>query len=226
MSKKYYRKTLAEKALSHTLYMEKHYMMQINESIQDSLIFYDLSWPEWFPENGTESPWEPNFIEDTTSGAINSIHRAYPNDTICALNFASFKNPGGGFLNGMDSQEESLCHASGLYNILRSFSSSYYAENRELLNGSLYKNRSIYSPDVPFPQISVEGDFPSYPVDILTCAAPNKAAAIKYKRANTEECQCALIDRILYLFKVLLRVDPTFSRIKFLVLGAFGCGVY
>ena len=37
-----------------------------------------------------------------------------PGDVVC-LNFASTKNPGGGFLRGSQAQEESLARASGLY---------------------------------------------------------------------------------------------------------------
>ena len=42
------------------------------------------------------------------------------NGHIVALNFASYKNPGGQFINGSMAQEESLCHASMLYPVLNS----------------------------------------------------------------------------------------------------------
>ena len=41
------------------------------------------------------------------------------------LNFASFKNPVGGFLKGSITQEESLCHSSNLYEILERYQDHY-----------------------------------------------------------------------------------------------------
>ena len=37
------------------------------------------------------------------------------NERLAALNFASFKNPGGMYMEGSSAQEESLCHYSILY---------------------------------------------------------------------------------------------------------------
>jgi hypothetical protein len=48
---------------------------------------------------------------------------------ICCLNFASAKNPGGGFIGGSQAQEESLARASGLYASIVE-QKSYYEANR------------------------------------------------------------------------------------------------
>jgi uncharacterized protein (TIGR02452 family) len=50
-------------------------------------------------------------------------------DKIGVLNFASAKNPGGGFLNGAMAQEESLAASSGLYGTLLR-NQGYYEANR------------------------------------------------------------------------------------------------
>lgn len=70
------------------------------------------------------------------------------------LNFASYKNAGGMFLQGSSAQEESLCHASFLYNVLSEFK-DYYAWNDKHKNRALYENRALYSPDVVFTNDSV-----------------------------------------------------------------------
>src|SRR5688500_14638286 len=62
------------------------------------------------------------------------------------LNFASAKNPGGGFLNGARAQEESLARGSALYKAIER--SPMYAFHRQ--NGdALYTSWMIHSPDVP-----------------------------------------------------------------------------
>ena len=68
------------------------------------------------------------------------------------LDFASFKNPGGGFFNGSSAQEEMVCAASNLFNIL-SMQQGWYDENRRYRPRDsriqpLYANRGLYVPDV------------------------------------------------------------------------------
>src|SRR5689334_20601194 len=63
------------------------------------------------------------------------------------LNFASAKNPGGGFLRGTQAQEESLAYASGLYRCLVE-APDFYAFHRRR-GDPLYSDRAILSPAVP-----------------------------------------------------------------------------
>ena len=67
---------------------------------------------------------------------------------IGVLNFASAKNPGGGFLNGAQAQEESLTVSSTLYPTLTAHE-EYYKENRAH-SSMMYLDYGIYSPEVVF----------------------------------------------------------------------------
>lgn len=69
-------------------------------------------------------------------------------ENIGVLNFASAKNPGGGFINGAMAQEESLAASSTLYRTL-TVHEEYYRENRAQ-RSMMYTNYAIYSPDVVF----------------------------------------------------------------------------
>jgi len=84
------------------------------------------------------------FNETTFSGA-KTLMGMSSEKTVC-LNFASAKNPGGGFLNGSQAQEEALTRASGLYSSLIKYMDMYY--NNRKNKSSLYQDHIIYSPDV------------------------------------------------------------------------------
>ena len=68
-------------------------------------------------------------------------------DEVCCLNFASAKNPGGGFLNGAHAQEEGLARSSGLYASLRTAGEFYDFHRAQ--GDLLYSDHMIYSPGVP-----------------------------------------------------------------------------
>src|SRR5438128_2585094 len=65
-----------------------------------------------------------------------------------ALNYASAKNAGGGFLRGARAQEEDLARCSALYHCLIT-QPDYYASNRAM-KSLIYTDHIIYSPRVPF----------------------------------------------------------------------------
>ncbi|MGJ6965171.1 TIGR02452 family protein [Streptosporangium sp. G11] len=135
------------------------------------------------------------------------------------LNFASAKNPGGGFLRGTQAQEESLAYASGLYRCLLE-APDFYAFHRRRRD-PLYSDRAIFSPGVPVFRDDRGGLLARpYPVSFLTVAAPNAGAMDENdeRRALLPEVLFERSGRILSLFAA--------SGLRGLVLGAWGCGVF
>lgn len=139
---------------------------------------------------------------------------------IGVLNFASAKNPGGGFLKGAISQEESLARSSGLYFSLRECP-QFYAYHRAQ-ETSLYSDRMIYSPVCPVLRDDA-GNWLARPymVDFITSPAPNAGAISRNEPANRERIAPVLIERA---GKVLALA--AYWQCDALVLGAWGCGVF
>lgn len=136
------------------------------------------------------------------------------------LNFASGRNPGGGFLNGSGAQEESLARATGLYPCISEVS-EYYQKNRQSGTG-LYTDNMIYSPRVPVIR-DENGDFLESPfsISILTAPAVNRRAVKENEPQRLSEVEPTMNDRI---EKVLLVAADNDN--EELVLGAWGCGVF
>ncbi|MGZ9585808.1 TIGR02452 family protein [Paenibacillus marinisediminis] len=138
---------------------------------------------------------------------------------IGVLNFASAKNPGGGFLNGALAQEESLAIASGLYDTQLQHE-QYYNANRACRT-MMYTDHMIYSPDVVF----IRNDamrLLAEPVtaSVLTAPAVNYGQVLQ-KRENPDlalEVMKNRMRKVLELFAA--RGDRN------LILGAYGCGVF
>lgn len=200
-----------EQAEKHTLEMVKNYSGLIMTCAIESQV-YSMSFNPSQPK-GIECDTEFTLVDKDSVAAI--IERPL-NEIVAVLNFASYKNPGGKFIEGSSAQEESLCHASFLYNVLASCS-AYYEWNNEHKNRGLYENRAIYSPNVLFQKGKDKRD-----CDVITCAAPNITPSRKYNWGVTdEENTKALKSRI----KFVLDIAADQKR-KTLILGAFGCGVF
>lgn len=136
------------------------------------------------------------------------------------LVFASAKNPGGGFLNGAQAQEESIARASALYPCLTT-AREFYDFHRQQ-GDLLYSDRVIYSPAVPVFR-SDDGallDEP-YPVSFLTAAAPNLGAILANRPTAAASVPEALAARAARVLAV-----AAWHGHRTLVLGAWGCGVF
>ena len=155
----------------------------------------------------------------STIGALRQLHAEGVTNIAC-LNFASAKNPGGGFLNGALAQEESLAAASGLYPCLLS-QPAYYETNR-VCETCLYTDWIIWSPHVPFLRDD-DGAWLDAPfsVGVITAPAPNAGAVHRNEPHRVPEILPTLRRRA----QRLLQIAAT-AGVEALVLGAWGCGVF
>lgn len=153
--------------------------------------------------------------ETTLDAAARLVRES--DEPVLALNFASAKNPGGGFLEGSQAQEESLARSSALYpSLLRG--ERFYQTNRAC-GTCLYTDFMIYSPRVPvFRHDSGPLLEAPFAVSILTAPAVN-AGALK----DRERPQLAPVMLRRSRLVLALAQARGYSR---LVLGAWGCGVF
>ena len=139
---------------------------------------------------------------------------------IAVLNFASAKNPGGGFLKGARAQEESLARSSALYKSLVKCPQYYdfHRSHRSLL----YSNRIIYSPDCPvFKKDDGTLLDEPYLVDFITSPAPNAGMILRDRPKDAEKIPEVLRDRGAKILTLAASHDC-----DALILGAWGCGVF
>ena len=138
---------------------------------------------------------------------------------VAVLNMASALRPGGGFLEGANSQEEFLCMRTTLY---PSLWDSYYR---------LPEVSGIYSPDVlVFRDNNTEDNDlhkrDRYFIDVIS------SSMLRYSDAKSEGCSCSSFsycdrhrDLVLRKMKAVLRIAQA-KGVQRLVLGAWGCGNY
>lgn len=139
---------------------------------------------------------------------------------IGVLNFASAKNPGGGFLNGSQAQEESLARSSGLYASLMT-EPDYYEFHRSS-GDLLYSHRAIHSPGCPIFRDDAGGLLREPLVaDFITCAAPNAGEVARNTPEKLPLLPETLRQRASYVLALAMH-----HGCEALVLGAWGCGVF
>ena len=192
--------------LSQTKYYEPDTLSTIKQDVLTSL-------PKF-----TNSDFEVR--NETTLMGAERLAKSKQFQKIGVLNFASAKNPGGGFLKGAQAQEESLARSSALYRSLLKCP-EYYDFHRSH-KSLLYSERIIYSPDCPVFR-NDEGTLLEEPylVDFITSPAPN-AGEIRRNQAKDVE----KIREVLYSRGAKLLSLAVYHECDALVLGAWGCGVF
>ena len=195
----------------HNLFIEDRYSDEVKNSVESSKIYR-----EDFKGATERVTVENQEIIFSNLDTVNAIFDVKDSGKLMVLNFASYKYPGGGYLGGSKAQEECLCHASDLYQILSMFETDYYELNRKSLNKALYFNRAIYTPDVLF----FRGLEKKY-ADVLYCAGPNKGVAQQYAKVSDEENSIELKRRVSFILSIAEN-----EKVDILILGAYGCGVF
>ncbi|MEE1796430.1 TIGR02452 family protein [Streptomyces sp. BE308] len=139
---------------------------------------------------------------------------------VAVLSYASARNPGGGYLNGAQAQEEALCRGSALHaTLLRA--PEYYAHHRSE-RSAFYTDRVIHSPGVPVFRDDRGRllDLP-YTVGFLTSPAPNAGVIRRQTPDEAHRVPAALASRAERVLEV-----AAVRGYRRLVLGAWGCGVF
>jgi len=156
---------------------------------------------------------------ESTLAAARRLSEAGHGDPLC-LNFASAKNPGGGFLGGAEAQEENLAKSSGLYPCIVQ-KTAFYEGNRAL-RSCLYNDDMIYSPRVPVFRDDRYAliDRP-FAASMITAPAVNRGAL-----ANNEPERLGEIEDVMHRRVDKLLSVATAHGHTVLVLGAWGCGVF
>ncbi|MDZ7829364.1 MAG: TIGR02452 family protein [Halofilum sp. (in: g-proteobacteria)] len=167
----------------------------------------------------TAAPPEIRVLNASTLTAARALTDDTGHEPLC-LNFASARNPGGGFLKGAQAQEEALARATGLYACLRE-APAYYTANRRC-DTTLYTDHMIHTPGVPVFRDD-DGNLLAEPyrVSVVSAPAVNRSALKKNEPAMLREARSTMRRRMRRLLALARHQGH-----RRLVLGAWGCGVF
>ena len=212
---------IIEKGFYQTAFGET---VSIKEELTAAINGSKLIRPDDFPAeiSLTDAFAETRFevTDETTIDAIKRICSESANANPFVLNFASAKNPSGGFMSGAQAQEESLARSSGLYPCLTA-NFEMYEHNRQE-RSCLYSDLMIYSPLVPVFR-NDDGSFFSKPnlVSFLSAPAVNAGVVGRQEPQNVDLIRVTNFQRARKLLWIAHQ-----NQHRILILGAWGCGVF
>lgn len=210
---------------------QRNEIIDIKQNLQDaiagSIHYSELEFEQVFSqlnnqqikENTDQIQFE--ITNETTLNAASRLVNQQSISKVLCLNFASAKNPGGGFLNGSLAQEESLAIATGLYPCIAQMTRMY--EKNRYYGSCLYLDDMIYVPGVPVIRDD-NGELLDKPffISIVTAPAVNAGAVReKGKKQEIQQIEHTMLQRTEKLLSV-----AAVNNYRVLVLGAWGCGVF
>ena len=195
-------------------------------ALRESRLYSPQQFPEVFALRddrlaaSAPKPMRVEVVNATTLAAARRLVEEQHREDVLCLNFASAKNPGGGFINGSQAQEESLARASGLYACISPMQMMY--ETNKRYRSSLYTDHLIYSPQVPVFRDDDDRLLETpWRVSMLTAPAVNAGAIHDNEPENVSRIQETMLRRMEKLLSI-----AVVHRHGALVLGAWGCGVF
>lgn len=189
----------------------------VNKAVKGTELIKEFS--DSKTSNASFANFKPVVVNDTTINSIIQLRNSGISGNIVALNFASARNPGGGFETGANAQEESIARASALYPCLIKCSEFYEFHRKQ--GSPLYSDKMIYSPDVPIFRAD-SGKFLNEPILCSIITSPAVNANVARGRGISESIINETMNmRIKNILKLALSKNPSA-----IVLGAFGCGVF
>lgn len=214
------------RALEHGFYINKHgnsidFKAHQDYAENNTKLFRPDELLELIKEHpDLEQKEQTTFVVNRLT-TLNSVRQEFSTDpNLVCLNFASARNPGGGFLNGSQAQEESIARATGLYPC-QLLAEDYYKSNRATRT-CLYTDHIIYSPTVPILK-DEDGTYLDdlYYSAIITAPAVNTGVVLRNEPHNIDQIEEVMYRRI----DMVLRICQIYGH-KTLILGAWGCGVF
>ncbi len=155
----------------------------------------------------------------TTIAAARLLMQQGEQNLLC-LNFASAKNPGGGFLGGAEAQEENLAKASSLYPGLITQMAHY--EAGRAFKSCLYRHDMIYSPAVVFFRDDTYAlADQAFTMSVITSAAVNAGVVKRSETQNIAQIVPVMQQRARFVLRLALARGH-----RSIILGAWGCGVF
>jgi len=222
-------KLIAEDTLK--LLEQGYYINSNNEKVEiEELVQYAVNNTELYTPEQLDSllatdmpPHKSNtkygVANETTLNAARRLAAEGEEDIMC-LNFASAKNPGGGFLGGAVAQEECIARASGLYPCLLK-APDYYSFHRNQQN-FLYSDHMIWSPRVPvFKHENGSVTNEVLCIGIVTSAAVNAGELQRNGLSKADVIESVMRKRIEKVLAICVA-----KKHRTLILGAWGCGVF
>lgn len=201
----------------------RHEIVEIGADVDAAVqgtVLHDLA--SFAPAPAAGSRGTPTRMTVTTETTIQALARLAlePGGHLACLNFASAKNPGGGFLGGAQAQEEAIARSSALYPCLLA-QRAHYDRNRAH-DSAIYLDLAIFSPRVPVFRTD-RGAWFDQPIlaSVITCAAPNASALRQQRRFDAAAVEAALRRRAEFVLAI-----AAHHSVERFVLGAWGAGVF